>query len=154
VAVGDKFLLMFPQHEAARLAALLGNMASLPLDYAARQKIGGTSLKYFTMKQSPILSPDLFGEPELEFIVPRVLELTYTAWDMQPFARDLGYEGEPFRWDPERRALLRAELDAYYAYLYGLSKKELRSTPRMSWVRTTPPKPSACSRSARSKSMA
>ena len=58
--------------------------------------------------------------------MPRVLELTYTAWEMQPFARDLGNEGEPFRWDPERRALLRAELDAYYAYLYGLSKKELR----------------------------
>ena len=55
-----------------------------------------------------------------------MLELTYTAWDMQPFAKDLGYEGEPFRWDPERRAQLRAELDAYYAYLYGLSKKELR----------------------------
>jgi hypothetical protein len=45
---------------------------------------------------------------------------------MQPFARDQGYEGEPFRWDPDRRARLRAELDAYYAYLYGLSKKELR----------------------------
>ena len=53
-------------------------------------------------------------------------ELTYTASDMAPFAQDLGYEGEPFRWDPERRAELRADLDAYYAYLYGLSKRELR----------------------------
>jgi hypothetical protein len=55
-----------------------------------------------------------------------VLELTYTAWDMQPFARDLGYDGPPFAWDPERRALLRAELDAYYAWLYGLTRDELR----------------------------
>ncbi|MFM8276336.1 MAG: hypothetical protein ACKN89_04960 [Cyanobium sp.] len=33
----------------------------------------------------------------------------------------------PFRFDPERRALLRAELDAYYAHLYGLSRDELRT---------------------------
>ena len=72
------------------------------------------------------MPPSAYTDRDLDFIVPRVLELTYTAWDMQPFAQDLGYEGEPFRWDPERRAVLRAELDAYYAYLYGLSKKELR----------------------------
>lgn len=44
---------------------------------------------------------------------------------MRPFAKDLGYDGPPFGWDPERRALLRAELDAYYAYLYGLTRREL-----------------------------
>ncbi|MGQ9614544.1 MAG: hypothetical protein ACUVSL_17425 [Chloroflexus sp.] len=32
----------------------------------------------------------------------------------------------PFRWDEERRAILRAELDAYYARLYGLTRKQLR----------------------------
>lgn len=32
----------------------------------------------------------------------------------------------PFRWDEERRAHLRAELDAYYARLYGLTRDELR----------------------------
>ncbi len=45
---------------------------------------------------------------------------------MRPFAQDFGYEGPPFVWDPDRRALLRAELDAYYAYLYGLTRDELR----------------------------
>ena len=63
---------------------------------------------------------------DLDFIVPRVLELTYTAQDLAPFARDLGYDGPPFAWNPERRALLRAELDAYYAKLYGLTRDELR----------------------------
>jgi hypothetical protein len=62
----------------------------------------------------------------LDFIVPRVLELTYTAHDLAPFARDLGHSGPPFPWNPERRALLRAELDAYYAILYGLTRDELR----------------------------
>ena len=32
----------------------------------------------------------------------------------------------PFKWDEDRRALLRAELDAYYAKLYGLNRKQLR----------------------------
>lgn len=57
---------------------------------------------------------------------PRVLELTNTADDMRPFAEDLGYDGPPYPWDPDGRALLKAELDAYYAYLYGLSRDELR----------------------------
>ena len=33
---------------------------------------------------------------------------------------------EPFRWDEVRRAQLRAELNAYYARLYGLTRDELR----------------------------
>ncbi len=49
---------------------------------------------------------------------PRVLELTYTAWDLAPFARDLGYDGPPFRYDPERRFHLRCELDAAFFILY------------------------------------
>lgn len=32
----------------------------------------------------------------------------------------------PFKWDEERRALLKAELDAIYAKLYGLTTEELR----------------------------
>ena len=61
-----------------------------------------------------------------DYIVPRALELVYTAWDLQPFAHDLGHYEPPFIWDEERRALLRAELDAYFARLYGLTRKQLR----------------------------
>jgi hypothetical protein len=88
--------------------------------------VGGTHLKYVTFKQLAVLPPSAFGASELQFIVARVLELAYTAHDMRPFAEDLGYDGPPFRWDPDRRALLKAELDAYFAYLYGLSRDELR----------------------------
>lgn len=45
---------------------------------------------------------------------------------MAPFARDLGYYGPPFAWDEDRRGLLRAELDAFYAKKYGLTRDELR----------------------------
>jgi hypothetical protein len=60
------------------------------------------------------------------FICPRILELVYTAYDLRLFAEDMGYSGDPFIWDEDRRAFLRAELDAYYARLYGLTRDELR----------------------------
>src|SRR5262249_13951518 len=70
--------------------------------------------------------PAFYAPPDLSFIVPRVLELTYTSYAMAPFARDLGHDGPPFAWDADRRALLRAELDAFYARAYGLTRDELR----------------------------
>jgi hypothetical protein len=128
VGVGHKMPLLLYQPDLAveRHGALLANLNALVLDFCARQKVGGASLAYFYIKQFPVLPPDQYGSGELGFIVARVLELTYTAHDLAPFARDLGYSGPPFAWDPDRRAVLRAELDAYYAHLYGLSRDELR----------------------------
>jgi hypothetical protein len=105
---------------------LLGNLSSLVFDYVARTKVAGTHLSFGIFKQLPILPPETYSIEETSFIRPRVLELVYTAYDLKPFAEDLGYHGEPFQWDEDRRALLRAELDAYYARLYGLNRKQLR----------------------------
>ena len=125
--VGDKFLLMFPTvKDKRKLACLLADQISLPHDFIARQKIGGTSFKYFTKKQIVNLPPEKYTETDLDYILPRILELTYTAHDLKPFAEDLGYTGAPFPFDPERRHQLKSELDAYYAKLYGLTRDELR----------------------------
>src|ERR1700688_1179508 len=66
----------------------------------------------------------LFTQPTRTRISRQVLELTYSSRAMEPFARELGYNGPPFQWHADRRAVLRAELDAYFAYLYGLSRDE------------------------------
>jgi hypothetical protein len=123
---GDKFLLMLSATEARLQGCLYACLNSLVCDFVARQKLGGSSFKYFTMKQIAILPPTAYARVDLGFIVPRVLELTYTSHAMTPFARDLGYNGPPFAWDEDRRALLRAELDAWYARAYGLTRDELR----------------------------
>jgi hypothetical protein len=104
----------------------LGALSSLCFDFVAKQKIGGSHVNFFIMEQLPVLPPQAYQRSDLRVIFDRVLELVYSARDMRPFALDLGYDGPPFRWDPERRALLKAELDAYFAYLYGLSRDELR----------------------------
>lgn len=110
----------------AHSAVLLANACSLVLDYVARQKVGGTSMSYFLIKQFPFLPPDRYSEADLSFISSRVLELTYTCSDLVEWGLALGHSGQPFSFDPERRALLRAELDAYFARLYGLTRDELR----------------------------
>ncbi|HFS0969410.1 TPA: N-6 DNA methylase [Pseudomonas aeruginosa] len=126
VAVGHTMPLMFPKKGTpAQKAALLANLDSLVCDFVARQKIGGTHLTYTYLKQFPTLPPEAYSEADLAFIVPRVLALAYTAHDLKPFAEDLGYDGEPFPWNPDRRHQLKCELDAYYAHLYGLTRDEL-----------------------------
>lgn len=107
--------------------------ASFIFDYITRQKLGGTSLSFFILKQLPVLPPSTYQQPCNwhstltlgDWIAPRALELTYTAWDLEAFARDCGYNGPPFRWDEERRFLLRCELDAAYFHLYGIAREDV-----------------------------
>jgi len=67
-------------------------------------------------------------EPTIaDFVIPQVLALSYTAHDLAPFARDLGYVDEqgnalpPFVWNDEDRRRRLAALDALFFHLYGLS---------------------------------
>ena len=159
VGAGHTLPFLFADAPSPLVACLLANLNSLPLDYIARQKVGGTHLTYNYLRQFPVLPPDRYTARDLAFIVPRVLELVYTSWDMAPFAADVWAEADedlqlgirnyelgmgpgareegaalepgtwnlaPFRWDDGRRARIRAELDATYARLYGLTRDELR----------------------------
>jgi hypothetical protein len=110
---------------------LLANLNSVILDYLARQKVHGNHLAWYLLEQLPFVPPDdyasAFGaKSAAEIVREAVLELTYTAHDMAPFARDMGYvdaNGEvlpPFGWDEARRLTLRAKLDALYFILYGV----------------------------------
>jgi hypothetical protein len=130
IAVGHKFPLMHPRRDAA---LLLANMSSIVLDYSARQKYAGASLAYFVLEQLPVLAPDTYdkpvtwlnGNPPASWIRDRVLELTYTSYEMAPWAQHLGEEGPPFVWDEDRRFVMRAELDAAYFHLYGIAREDL-----------------------------
>lgn len=125
-AAGDSLPLILASKAPRLVAGLHANLASLVTDYAERQKLGGTNLTFQYLFQLPVLPPTFYTSADLAFIVPRVLELTYTSQSMKSFARDLGYDGPPFGWDEDRRAALRAELDAFYARAYGLNRDELR----------------------------
>jgi hypothetical protein len=122
-AAAGSLPLMLPRVVPPFAAALIAAQSSLVFEYVARQKIDGPVVRAAHWKQLPVPTPDML-EPHLPFIVPRVLELVYTSSDMGPFARDLDDTGDPFAWDPERRAELRAELDALFFRLYGIDDRD------------------------------
>jgi hypothetical protein len=126
VAVGHTIRLMSVRVAPRLSAAFLASSQSLVFDYVARQKVAGTHLTVEMWRQLPVLPPSSYSDAALDYIVPKLLELTYTSNSMAPFARDLEYHGPPFAWNEDRRALLRAELDAWYARAYGLTRDELR----------------------------
>jgi hypothetical protein len=107
------------------VACLLGNLNAIPLDYVARQKTGATHLASAIAYQLPVVPPNAYEAAHVKYIVPRVMELTYTSWDLQSFARDCGYDGPPFKWDEARRSVLRCELDAAYFHLYGIERADV-----------------------------
>jgi hypothetical protein len=130
-------------------ALLLANFCSMAFDFVARQKVQGQHVNWFVVEQLPVIAPERFDEPlpaafasamraaklmngyhphpsVADFVLPQVLALSYTAHDLAPFARDMGYvdaSGQvlpPFIWnEDERRARLSA-LDAVFFHLYGL----------------------------------
>lgn len=158
-------LIFFEKRNTTNIVCLIGSFSSFVFDYCVRQKLSGMNMNFLFVKQYPVLAPDSFTSTIKRQIVPFVLELIYTAWDIKAFADDVwkdadadlraaiqqqweanqaatgghewappewceidpeGYPLPPFKWDEERRAVLKAELDAIYAKLYGLSTEELR----------------------------
>ncbi|MCY4231078.1 MAG: type II DNA modification enzyme, partial [Alphaproteobacteria bacterium] len=126
VGVGHTLPIMFPAEVDGLFPVLVAQLSSLTLDYVSRQKLAGTHLTYFYLQQLPVLTPKAFGKADIAYIKNRVLELTYTSYSMRPWAEALGYTGEPFAFDPDRRAQLRADLDAFFAQKYGVCRDELR----------------------------
>lgn len=112
--------LLYVENEIKNEIALLANMNSFVLDYILRQKFNSQALNFYVLKQLAVFPPQSYIYKINNFIIPRVLELSYTAWDLQAFAQDIGYDGPPFVWDEERRFLLRCELDALYFHLYQI----------------------------------
>lgn len=111
-------------------AIFLATLNSFILDYVCKKKLSGNNITIFLLKQLPVLSPTEFADKPpwskdssvseilTEWLFLRVLELTYTAWDLEPYAQDCGCHGPPFRWDAGRRFFLRCELDAAFFHLY------------------------------------
>ena len=131
------------------VALLLANINSMAYDFSLRQKVQGQNLNWFIVEQTCVIAPAHFDVPlpptftahmrqsglmnghhehpsVADFVIPQVLALSYTAHDLAPFARDLGFVDEqgqvlpPFTWNDDDRRARMAALDALFFYLYGL----------------------------------
>ena len=122
--------------QESNAALLLANLGATILDFVVRKKAQSTHLNWYIVEQLPVVPLDRYDSvhfgPKMagEIVREAVLELTYTAHDMAPFARDMGYLDEaggvkpPFRWDEDRRLGLRAKLDAVFFHLYGITDRD------------------------------
>lgn len=135
---GDSVFMILVQKRPDLQCLLFANFSVLTFDYVVRQKMGGLNLNFYVARQFPTLPLSSYSEEYINMIVPRVLELTYNANELKAFYTDVvtanplfdsrtGAErGSAWQWNPERRAILRSELDAIYARLYGLTRNDLR----------------------------
>ena len=129
VGFGNKVPILKPDTAGRDEWLLAANFNSVVFDFVTRQKVQGQTLNLFIIEQLPVIAPDDYGmrlgnTTARDMVRDHVLRLTYTADDMAPFARDLGYNGPPFIWEEEGRRHLRARLDALYFQLYGLTRDE------------------------------
>lgn len=134
-AYGNTLQLLLPEEGCSKerysqfVPLLLANVSSLAFDFVARQKVHGQHLNWFIVEQLPLIRPEQYesssGKRTLsDFVRGEVLRLSYTAHDLAPFARDLGYDGPPFRWDEEDRRHRIARLDALFFRLYGIGVED------------------------------
>ncbi|KAA0235919.1 MAG: SAM-dependent DNA methyltransferase [Actinobacteria bacterium] len=130
-AVSNKLPLILSIDDRAYLLPVI--LSSLAHDFVARQKIGSTTMNFFIAHQLAVIPPSTLRERAAfddrwtlsAWLSQRVLELVYSSWDMQPVTRDIGFTAPPFVWDDDRRALLRAELDACFFHLYGIGRDDV-----------------------------
>lgn len=132
---GHKAPLVFTSRGLIPSCALLAMMSSLTFDFVARQKVGGSSMGFFMMKQLPFLTPEQIQESGYEQdIVERVARLCWFNHDLDGWMEELREEcpaeynlpEEPVIWDEAKRSVWQAELDAIFAHLYGLTTEDLR----------------------------
>lgn len=123
-AAGNKAPLLLPNVDPKQAACLLANLNSLVLDYVERIKQSSTNVNFYLLKQLPVLSPDTYSAEDVQYIQDRVAKLTRNNVEIQNvWLTD--YPSYQFQ-APKERLKLRAELDAYFAHLYGLTRDDLR----------------------------
>lgn len=163
--LGNNIPVCFSDTTSIDSGLLLTNFNSLVFDFITRQKVAGNHLNFFIIEQLPLVAKTKYSIGLINSILPYIIELSYVAWDIKPFADDVWKEADedlkaaitkqweankastgahewsppewceidldgcplpPYKWDEDRRAILKAELDAIYAKLYGLTTEELR----------------------------
>lgn len=126
VGAGNSMPLLYAKASTAEIFCLVANLNALVLDYAVKQKVSGANMNFYIMRQLPVLAPDMYQSNDIKFIANRVAALSFnSSLLMGKMCEELGTQLRSAS-DREARALLRAELDAFYAHLYGLNRDELR----------------------------
>jgi hypothetical protein len=136
VGFGNKVPILVPDERHQEEWLLAANFNAIIFDFVTRQKIQGQTLNLFIIEQLPVVPRANYHEVRFgmksayDIVKEIILELSYTAHDMAPFALEMGYVDEignvrnPFEWNEERRLHLRAKLDAVFFHMYGVTGRD------------------------------
>lgn len=128
VGAGDSVFIL----DAPRKELLLAAFNTFIFDFVVRQKMAGLNMLFYLVKQFVMPSPSTFDLPCIwcpsetlaQWLITRANELTYTSCDAPELEPAQDGPVEPFIWDATRRAMLRAEIDAAFLYLFGMQRDE------------------------------
>lgn len=113
-----------PAYNENFVSGLIANLNSIVLDFVDRIKQAGPSLNFFILKQLPVIPPNEYTEEDLKNVSERVAALTRNSNEISEVWMT-NYPEYPYQ-SAEERLQIRAELDAFYAHLYGLSREDLQ----------------------------
>jgi hypothetical protein len=119
-------IVFFDRANVIGVCCFIANGNSMVFDFLTRNKIGGTHLTFGILEQLPLLPEFSFSEADRAYIANRVLDLVHTAHDLDGFADVFELRKHKCGWEEAQRERLIAELDAYFAHLYELTREELR----------------------------
>ena len=126
IAAESLSMIFFNEHREENIC-FIANLSSIPFDYITRNKLSGVNYNFLIFEQFPVFPPEIYSKELITEIRERVLKLVYKSWDIQPFAIDYGIKKNqpPFKWNDTEREVLKGELDAIFALLYGYSRDDL-----------------------------
>src|SRR5690606_21926773 len=105
-AIGHKVLIGLPRVSNDQASVLQAIWSSFVFDFVSRQKIGGTSMAYFTFMQLPVPLPTQ-GTKQVQWIANRVDRLNAQCIE------------------EESRQQLRAELDGLMFHVFGVARQDV-----------------------------
>lgn len=111
---------------ASWAAVLCASFNSFAFNYLLGARQSGPNVNRGVLAEVPIVDRLIDDHPRFNraWFCERVVELSFVAHELEPFARACGHAGPPFVWSPPRRQELRCQLDASLFHLYGFTVDE------------------------------
>lgn len=122
-----------PQRGIESLIAAAAVGQSFIFDFLIRSRLIGFTVGKNLLQEIPVPALETFNAmcpwsnrmTLCDWVLAQVLELSYTAWDLEAFGQDCSYCGPPFIWDESRRFLLQCELDAAFFHVYAIDSEDV-----------------------------
>lgn len=123
----DSLIILNFKNYRKEIICFLANTSSIIFDFFAKNKSTGVNFSFFVIEQLPIFPFQIYSEKLYRQLKSRVTVLVFTSWDLKEFASDFSLTPpkKPYIWNENERFIIKSELDAIYAMMYGFNREQL-----------------------------